>query len=167
MLAFTTQPVGGVLTNVILAPVVVQVEDPGGNPIATNGVPVTVSLNSGSGTLSGTLNRNTDPAGKATFSDLRFDLIGTKTLRASSPAWATATSAAFAIVPLIEIQWRSNGFVLQLNGTNSPSSTIISASTNLTAWTPIYTNVPTNGAIIFLDPDSTRILYRFYRIRQE
>jgi len=143
------------------------VENAGGNPIATNGVPVTLSLNSGSGIMSGTLIQNTDPTGKATFNDLSFSQTGTKTLLASAPALTPATSAVFSIVRLIEIQWTTNGFVLELNGTNSPSSTIISASTNLTAWTPIYTNVPTNGAIIFLDPDSTRILYRFYRIRQE
>src|ERR1017187_8605147 len=166
-LVFTTQPVGGVFTNKILAPVVVQVETSLGNPIATNGVSVTLSLNSGSGTLSGTLIQNTDPTGKATFSDLSFNLIGTKTLRASSPGWATATSAAFAIVPLIGTQWTGNGFVLSLNGTNSPLSTIISASTNLVSWTPIYTNAPTNGAIIFLDPASKTFPYRFYSILQK
>jgi hypothetical protein len=166
-LVFTTQPVGGVFTNKILAPVVVQVETSLGNPIATNGVSVTLSLNSGSGTLSGTLIQNTDPTGKATFSDLSFNLIGTKTLRASSPGWATATSAAFAIVPLIGTQWTGNGFVLSLNGTNSPLSTIISASTNLVSWTPIYTNAPTNGAIIFLDPASKTFPYRFYNILQK
>ena len=165
-LVFTTQPVGGVFTNKILAPVVLQVETSLGNPIATNGVSVTLSLNSGSGTLSGTLIQNTDPTGKATFSDLSFNLIGTKTLRASSPGWATATSAAFAIVPLIGAQWTSNGFVLSLNGSNSPLSTIVSASTNLVSWTPIYTNAPTNGAIIYLDPASKAFPFRFYNILQ-
>ena len=166
-LAFTTEPVGGILTNITLAPVAVQVEDPGGNPIATNGVPVTLSLNSGGGTLSGTLTQNTDPTGKATFSDLSINLIGTKTLLASSPGLTSAKSTAFAIVPLIGTQWTSSGFVLQLNGTNSLGSTIISASTNLMSWTPIYTNAPTNGAIIFLDPTSTNFPHRFYRFLQQ
>jgi hypothetical protein len=146
---------------------VVQVENPGGNPIATNGVPVTLSLNSGSGVIGGTLTQNTDPTGKATFSDLSCNQTGTKTLLASASALTPATSAAFSIVPFIEIQWTSNGFVVELNGTNTPNSTIISASTNLTSWTPIYTNGPTNGAIIFLDSDSARFPRRFYRIRQE
>jgi hypothetical protein len=165
-LVFTTQPVGGVMTNIIMAPVVVQVENPSGIPIATNGVPVTLSLNSGIGTMSGTLTQNTDPTGKATFNDLSFNRIGTKTLRASSSGLATATSTAFMIVPLIGAQWTGNGFVLSLNGSNSPLSTIVSASTNLVSWTPIYTNAPTNGAIIFLDPASTYFPYRFYRILQ-
>jgi len=166
-LAFTVEPAGGKLPGAILAPVAVQVEDPGGNPIATNGVPVTLSLNSGGGTLSGTLTRNTDPTGQATFSDLSINLIGTKTLRASSSGLTSATSTPFAIVPLIGTQWTSSGFVLQLNGTNSPGSTIISASTNLMSWTPIYTNAPTNGAIIFLDPTSTNFPQRFYRFLQQ
>src|SRR5208282_513594 len=108
------EPAGGILTNVTLTPVVVQVEDPAGNPVATNGVPVTLSLNSGSGSLSGTLTQNTDPTGKATFSDLRFSLVGMKTLLASSPGLTAATSTVFAIVPLIGTQWTSKGFVLQL-----------------------------------------------------
>jgi hypothetical protein len=167
MLAFTTQPVGGVRTNIIIAPVVVQLESGSGNPIATGGVPVTLSLNSGIGTMSGTLTQNTDANGKATFNDLSFGLVGTKTLRASSPQWATATSASFVIVPLIGTQWTVNGFVLTLNGTNEPNSIIISASTNLVTWTPIYTNAPTNGAIIFLDPDSKSFPYRFYGFREK
>jgi hypothetical protein len=67
---------------------------------------------------------------------------------------------------LIGMQWSTNGFQLELNGTNSLGSTIIYASTNLTIWTPIYTNGPTNGAIIFLDPDSVNLPYRFYKIVQ-
>jgi hypothetical protein len=166
-LAFTIEPAGGKLPDAILAPVVVQVEGPGGNPIATNGVPVTLSLNSGSGTLSGTLTQNTDPTGKATFSELSINSIGMKTLRASSSGLTAATSTVFAIVPLIGTQWTSSGFVLQLNGTNSLGSTIISASTNLMSWMPIYTNAPTNGAIMFLDPTSTNFMDRFYRILQQ
>src|ERR1017187_8154538 len=69
-LAFATQPVSGKIPGTILPPVVVQVEYPIGDPVAASGVPVTLSLNSGSGVLSGTLTQLTDAAGKATFSDL-------------------------------------------------------------------------------------------------
>ena len=162
-LAFTVEPAGGKVAGAILAPVVVQVEDPGGDPIAANGVPVTLSLNSGGGILSGTLTQNTDPTGKATFSDLSINLTGTKTLLATSPGLTAAKSIGFAIVPLIQTEWSNSGFVLLLNGTNSLGPTIISASTNLMSWTPIYTNAPTNGAIIFLDPASTNFPHRFYQ----
>jgi hypothetical protein len=74
-----------------------------------------------------------------------------------------ATSASFRIVPLIEVQWTSSGFMLQLNGTNSFGPTIIYASTNLMSWTPIYTNPPTTNVIQFFDTSSTNFPIRFYR----
>jgi len=162
-LVFTTQPVGGKLTNLFLTPVVLQVESPIGVLIATSGVPVTVSLNTGSGVMSGTLTQLTDTNGQATFSDLRFDQIGAKTLRASCPILTPGISAAFRIVPLIEVQWTNGGFMMQLNGTNSFGPTVISASTNLADWKPIYTNAPTTNVIQFFDADSTNFRVRFYR----
>jgi hypothetical protein len=44
--------------------------------------------------------------------------------------------------------------------------TISFASTNLISWTPIHTNRPTNGAIIFLDPNAAQFPRRFYRFLQ-
>ena len=125
-------------------------------------MPVTLSLNSGSGTLSGTLTENTDPTGKATFSDLSIDQIGTKTLRASSPSLTTATSAPFRIVALVEVQWTNGGFVLQLNGTNTLGPTFISVSRNLMSWTPIYTNPPAPDATQYFDAFATNFPARFY-----
>src|ERR1035438_3400128 len=162
-LSFTTGPVGGKLAGAVLAPVVVQVESSAGNPLANSGVPITLSLNNGSGVLSGTLTQLTDPSGKATFSDLSIDQIGMKTLLASVPALTAATSAPFRIVALIEGQRTSGGFLLQLNGTNSYGPTIISASTNLMSWTPIYTNPPNTNIIQYLDTSSTNFPTRFYR----
>ncbi len=164
-LVFTVQPVGLKLTNVILAPIVVQVESPTGVPLATNGVPITLSLASGGGTMFGTLTQNTDASGKVTYSDLSFSQTGFKTLRASSALQTAATSVAFKIVAVEEVQWTTNGFLLSLYGTNSLGTTIISATTNLlSAWTPIYTNPPTTNAIQFLDTASTNYRARFYRI---
>jgi hypothetical protein len=163
-LVFTVQPVGLKLTNIILAPIVVQVESPTGSPLATNGVPITLSLASGGG-LQGTLTQNTDATGKSIFSDLRFSQTGLKTLRASSASQTAATSVAFKIVAVEEEQWTTNGFLLSLYGTNSLGTTLISATTNLlSAWTPIYTNPPTTNAIQFLDTASTNYRARFYRI---
>jgi hypothetical protein len=162
-LVFTTQPVGGKLTNVILAPIVVQVESPTSDPLATNGVPITLSLASGGG-LQGTLIQNTDASGKATFNDLKFSQTGFKTLRASSPSLTAVTSVLFKIVAVEEEQWTTNGFLLSLYGTNNLGPTIIYATTNLiSAWIPIYTNPPTTNAIQFLDTASTNYRVRFYR----
>ena len=134
-----------------------------GDPVAASGVPVTLSLNSGSGVLSGTLTQLTDAAGKATFSDLSLDQIGIKTLLASSPVLTPAASAPFRIVALIEGQRTSGGFMLQLNGNNSLGTVVIYASTDLVSWTPIYTNPPTPNIIQFLDASSTNYPARFYR----
>jgi hypothetical protein len=163
MLAFTTQPVSGKIPGMILPPVMVQMEYPIGDPVAASGVPVTLSLNGGSGVLSGTLTQLTDPTGKATFSDLSMDRIGIKTLLASSPVLTPTTSEPFKIVPLIEGQRTSDGFLLQLNGNNSFGTIVIYASTDLMSWTPIYTNPPTPNIIQFLDTSSTNYPPRFYR----
>jgi hypothetical protein len=161
-LAFTTQPVGGKLTNIIIAPVVVQIADPSNNPVAVSGVPITMAINSGAGIINGTLTQNTDSTGKSTFGDLSFSAIGTKTLRATSSGLTTAISVPFQIVPLIGLQWTGAGFLIQLNGTNSLAPVIIYASTNLSSWIPIYTNAPTNGPIQFLDASATNYRARFY-----
>jgi hypothetical protein len=162
-LAFTAQPVSGKIPGTILPPVVVQMEYPIGDPVAASGVPVTLSLNSGSGVLSGTLTQLTDPTGKATFSDLSMDQIGIKTLLASAAVLTPATSASFRIVALIEGQRTSGGFMLQLNGNNSLGTIVIYASTDLMSWTPIYTNPPTTNIIQYLDTFSTNYPVRFYR----
>jgi hypothetical protein len=98
-LAITTTP-GGTNAGAVLTPLVVQVKDGAtGNAVATNGLPVTVSLGSGTGTLIGTLTRNTDATGKATFNDLSVNLVGTKSLLVSAPGLTPATSANFVITP--------------------------------------------------------------------
>lgn len=85
----------------VLAPVVVQVQDSNGQPVATNGVPVTLALVSGAGPLNGTLTQITDANGRATFSDLTLTNAGAKTITASaSPVGLTpVTSSPFTIAP--------------------------------------------------------------------
>ena len=163
-LAFTAQPATGVLTNVTLAPVVVQVEDPSNNFVAASGIPITLALKSGSGVLNGTLTQNTDATGKATFADLNINLAGTKTLRATTPQLTAATSAPFQIVPLIGLQLSGAGFLISLNGNNTLEPVTIYASTNLFAWVEVYTNGTTNGPIYFLDTSATNYRARFYQI---
>ncbi len=168
-LGFTTQPVGGKLTNTVVAPFVVQVEDPSSNAVPVSGVSITMSLNSGGGIINGTLTQNTDSSGKATFGNLSFSAAGTKTLRAASAGVTSVISVPFQILPLIGLQWTNTGFAIQLNGSNNSSTLTIYASTNLAnaaAWIPIYTNPPTNGSIQFLDTAATNYSRRFYRFTQ-
>jgi hypothetical protein len=166
-LAFTTQPVGGVLTNIVIPPVLVQIQDPSNNPVAVSGVPISLSLASGSGIINGTLTKSTDANGRSTFNDLSFSAVGAKTLRATSSGLTTATSLPFEIAPLIGLKWTNTGFLIQLSGANGLAPITIYASTNLTSWIPIYTNVPTNGPILFLDAAATNYRARFYHIFEQ
>lgn len=45
------------------------------------------------------------------------------------------------------------------------ASYIVEATTNLKTWTPLTTNTPVGGLLLFTDSASTNLLYRFYRIR--
>jgi pectate lyase len=101
-LAFTTQP-GNAAPGATLSPVVVQVQSAAGGSVASNNVPVTLSLSAGSGTLSGTLTQNTDSSGKATFSDLSINTAGTGKQLTATPGgigagMTTAVSSSFSIV---------------------------------------------------------------------
>jgi hypothetical protein len=106
-LAFTTQPSTAV-AGATLAPVVVQVQSAGGANLATNDVSVTLTLTAGSGVLSGTLVRNTDGTGEATFNDLSIDTSGPgKRLTATASGLTAAVSSAFTISassPILQ-QW--------------------------------------------------------------
>ena len=120
----------GTNAGAILAPVVVQVQDAAtGNPVSTNGVPVTIALASGSGTVSGTLTRNTDSTGKATFNDLTFNLVGAKTARVSASAAeiTPATSPSFTITPGAAAQLALNKAISspQPNGTSFSPAPIV------------------------------------------
>ncbi len=158
-LSFTTQPTDTLL-GATLSPVVVQVQSAGSVSVASNGVPVTVTLSSGSGNLGGTTTRNTDATGKATFNDLTIDTIGagkqfTAGASGIGAGLAAAVSSAFAItnvavvtntLPVItQVQWTPGGIALR--GNNGPSNGVyrVVNSTNVTLprsqWTVIATNV--------------------------
>jgi len=61
------------------------------------------------------------------------------------------------------LQWTTNGLQLRLNGLTEAGPVVIYASTNLTAWTPIFTNPPASNPIQFLDTNATNFGERFYR----
>jgi Bacterial Ig-like domain (group 1) len=98
-LAFAQQPANAAAGQAISPPVVVRVVDSSGAPVPAPGIPILLSLSSGSGTLSGTTLETTDATGAATFRDLSIDLTGTKQLRAISQQNASAVSASFQITP--------------------------------------------------------------------
>ena len=81
---FVQEPTNAVAGVNITPAVTVQVLDVFGNPMS--GQPVTISLSSGTGVLSGMLTQNTIGIGVAFFPDLNINLVGTKQLTATSGA---------------------------------------------------------------------------------
>jgi hypothetical protein len=57
----------------------------------------------------------------------------------------------------------ANGLELQISGPDS-STYIISASTDLSDWTPIFTNYTDLGNMTFTDTSATNNPVRFYRV---
>ncbi len=95
-LVFLQQPLNTAAGAVITPPVTLRLRDAFGNNVETSGTPVTIALTSGSGSLTGTLTRNT-VSGIATFNNLRIDLTGSKQLTGSSGTLTSAVSDAFVI----------------------------------------------------------------------
>ena len=123
-LGFTTQPAGAA-PGATMSPVVVQVQTAGGASVPSNGVPVTLTLSAGSGTLSGTLTQNTDGTGKATFSNLSIDTAGTgKQLTATASGIGTgltnAVSGTFTIA--------EPAVATKLAFTTQPADALVSAA---------------------------------------
>jgi hypothetical protein len=96
-LAYTTLPVATNTAGQTLPTFVVQVEDQFNNAIATNGVPIAMTLNTGT-FASGTPNTATDPDGSATFFDLVITNAGNRILTASAPG-LTSTNRTITIIP--------------------------------------------------------------------
>ena len=85
---------GEAITAGALNEVQVQALNGSGNPVS--GAPVTISIASGGGMISGT-SATTDDNGIAHFTDLQINLAGAKTLLASSSAFQSSTSSSFNI----------------------------------------------------------------------
>jgi len=98
-LVFSVEPTNAVSTVAISPAIKVQVHDAGGNlvPTATDSITLAINNNPSSGTLSGTL-VVAAVSGKATFSNISIDKVGTGyTLDATAGGLSTATSAIFDI----------------------------------------------------------------------
>jgi len=111
-----------------------------------------------------------DPSGYGYFAGLLDEVAIFN--RPLSPAEVLAIynagSAGMSKQPIFDtsltgLHWTSNGLSLRLNGPLDQGPLIISASTNLTSWFPVFTNMPTNGPLQFIDTTATNSPYRFYR----
>ena len=124
-LAYLQQPTNTTASAAITPAVTVTLMDAFGNNVTTTGTPVTIALTSGTGTLNGTLTRNTS-SGIAAFGNLSINLAGSKTLRASSGSLTAAVSNAFTISPgpariLVFVQQPTNAVAASID---SPAVTV-------------------------------------------
>ena len=95
-LAFVQQPTNVAPNTAVSPPVTVQVQDSFGNSVP--GVrSISLALAAGSGVLSGTIPKDTDQNGLATFSDLILTQSRLKTLTASSLSTTSVDSASFTV----------------------------------------------------------------------
>jgi alpha-tubulin suppressor-like RCC1 family protein len=99
-LVLTTPPSPAVPSGGVFAQQpVVQLHDAYGNDRAQAGVPVTVSITSGGGTLNGTLTENTDATGAAVFTNLEIiGTVGPRTLTFTSPGLTSVGSGAIDVL---------------------------------------------------------------------
>jgi hypothetical protein len=82
-MSFSTQPSDVVAGATMTPPVVVHVQDAGGNPVVAFNVNLTIDTGPSGGTLNVTTPEATDSNGNATFSDLSLQKAGAYTLKAS------------------------------------------------------------------------------------
>ncbi len=95
-LRFVQQPVDTPAGQTITPAVTVQLYGGNGQPVAQSGVSITMSLGSGTGSLSGTVSQQTDATGLASLADLSIDLAGQKQLTAAASGYVPAVSSPFA-----------------------------------------------------------------------
>jgi len=148
-LAFVQQPTNTAAGQAINPPVTVRVQDASGQPVSEAGLPIVLSLSSGTGTLLGTLVQLTDPSGLATFADLHIAESGTKRLRATSAQQIPADNNTFQITA------GAAASITALSGT--PQSAIVSHqfSSPLQAIVKDSAGNPVSGvSVTFLAPTS-------------
>jgi hypothetical protein len=75
-----------------LFPVTLQITDANNNPVNREGVTINLTVQSGSGNLSGTISAVTNRAGRATIQNFRYDTLETATITTSNDASLTNAS---------------------------------------------------------------------------
>jgi hypothetical protein len=59
------------------------------------------------------------------------------------------------------------GLLLRVTGLTSHSNVIVQASDDLANWTDIFTNPPVMGLWQYIDPETTNLSQRFYKVREQ
>ena len=153
-LAFTSSPANAV-AGASLSSVVVQVQDTYGNAVAqADTITLSIGNNPGSSTLSGTDSHATDGSGKATFTNLSLNKVGTAyTLSAASTAgYTSATSSGFNISA-----GAASKLVFAIEPTNSTAGSMI-PSFEVKLQDVHGNDVNTGGVTIDLTPSAATLV---------
>jgi hypothetical protein len=121
-LGFATQPARGIPGIAFAAQPVVAIQDAQGNTVTSASTTVTLSLTTGSGTLSctGGLNKGTT-AGVATFAGCRLDAVGVGfKITAAAPSYANVPSASFDVADRLAFTTQPAGAVGGVAFTTQP-----------------------------------------------
>jgi subtilisin family serine protease len=133
---------------------VVELQDDQGAAVPQAGVPVTASIATGGGGLTGTTTVNTSSTGRATFSDLAVaGLAGPHTLNFTSPNLAPVTSGTIDLSPGVAATIAVNGGDVQSAGTGSavavaPSVVVTDADNNRVSDVPVTFQVTAGGGTV-------------------
>jgi hypothetical protein len=137
-LVYTSVPAATNVAGSTLSAFTVQITDPFTNNVPTNGVPITMSLSSGT-FASGTTPTNSDVNGSATFSDLVITNAGNNTLTASAPS-LTSTNKAITII---------SGTAASIAFVQGPPSSVTAAAvfTNSVKVVDAFNNAISNATV--------------------
>ena len=143
-LIFSTQPSGAVAGTAFTTQPIVVVQDAYGNTATSLSSPITLTIKTGTGTLSGTTSA-TASNGVASFSGLSIDKSGSFVLTASATSLTSGDSSSFTVSP---------GTASQLVFSTQPSGAV--AGTAFTTQ-PIVTVQDANGNTITNNTDAITI----------
>jgi alpha-tubulin suppressor-like RCC1 family protein len=141
----------------------VGVQDANGNPVPQSGIPVTVSLTSGGGTLGGTVTVTTSSTGTAAFTGLAIaGVVGPRILTFLSSGLISATRAV-TLTPGIPVALTLNGGSDQsaLVGTAvpiPPSVKVLDADANAVSGVPVVFEVIGGGGSVTGANQSTDVM---------
>lgn len=111
-LVYAVQPSNALENETISPAIEVQLVDNSGNTVEQSGITVSLSLTTGTGSLSGTTSQTTNGQGRAVFSNISINQLGTKRITASSTGLSSVESNQFNILEAGQL----SHFLIEANG---------------------------------------------------
>ena len=97
VVVYTQEPAAGTINEILSPAIEAEVRDANGNVILESGTIVSISVTSGTGSLTGSSSLNTDAQGKVSFSDLSLNAVDSYVLTVASSGLTSDASSSFSI----------------------------------------------------------------------